>query len=67
MPLSLILAAVFTLPVYPGETKNDLKGGRVNVACGHWWGKNKTTDGLCSVFNPDSLSLIRSSLQECLH
>lgn len=62
-----VSAAVFTLPVYSGETKNDLKQGEGKVACGHWWGKTKTTDGLCSVFNPDSTSLILSSLQECPH
>lgn len=63
-----VSAAVFTLHVYSGEVKDDLKqGGEGNVACDHRWGKTKTTDGLCSVFNPDSTSLILSSLQECPH
>lgn len=29
--------------------------------------KTKTTDGPCSVCNPDSVTLILSSLQECPH
>lgn len=63
-----VSAAVFTLHVYSGETKDDLRQGEGNnIACGHWWGKTKTTDGLCSVFNPDSTPLILSSLQDCPH
>lgn len=64
-----VSAAVFTLPVYSCEAKDDLKRmwGRGTFACGHWWGKAKTTDGLYSVFNPDSTSIILSSLQECPH
>lgn len=52
----LVSAAVFTLRVYSVETRNDLRQGEGNVACGHWLGKTKTTDGLRSVFNPDSTS-----------
>lgn len=62
-----VSAAVFRLPVYSSNMKNDVRWGEGNVGCGHWGGKTKTTDGVCSVFNPDSTSLILSSLQECPH
>lgn len=51
-----VSAAVFKLHVYSGETEDDLKPGEGTIACIHWWGKTKTTDGLCSVLNPDFTS-----------
>lgn len=62
-----LCCSIYTACLFRGSEGWFKAGGEGNVACDHRWGKTKTTDGLCSVFNPDSASLILSSLQECPH